>query len=58
MTAEPRGPQIIYSGLIKMNKMEVFRGTMQYSRAAFKGMQDKVLNGDKITNLNIHRDQE
>ena len=56
MTAEPNGPQIIYSGLIKMNKKEVFRGTMQYTRAAFKSMQDKALKGDKITNLNIHRD--
>ena len=57
-TAEPKGPQIINSGLIKMNKQEVFRGTMQYTRAAFQSMQNRALNHAPIRNLNIHRDVE
>ena len=40
-----------------MNKEEVFRGSMQWSRGEFKDKQDRVLRGDTITNLNINVDQ-
>ena len=56
MTAERVGPQTIYTGLIKMNKEEVFRGSMQWSREEFKRIAERKLRGEPIKNLNINVD--